>query len=338
MTTHARLCSRLALLLESNGINLSGLAQLASMSSLFQLLSHSANQQRAAHTILDAYPALTCIYRTTATSGSTATSFILVERRGHDPGYQLPILLSSMIPVRSSLRIATYCTLELLASSQSGQSPGVSLGDAMLDQPDPGSAAQWLPVLFRQTASGCQSMKGTSESEGLYLCGGRGGTVRGRESVGVPYPIRKDSIPGGYNSMFHITHCTQGLMETLDDVDGAVSFKIEDTLDEEVMDSLMFDETFNRSKQYFTLLQSSAASLEHGIVLNRAIYVFTVVTVIYTPIGFIAAFWALPYCQQPAGNGTGDKFLISRGFTTTFTVVPILIYIIAMLVAIVPWT
>ena len=41
--------------------------------------------------------------------------------------------------------------------------------------------------------------------EGLYLCGGRGGAVRGRESDGAPYPIRKAAVSGCSDSMLNIT-------------------------------------------------------------------------------------------------------------------------------------
>jgi hypothetical protein len=41
--------------------------------------------------------------------------------------------------------------------------------------------------------------------EGLYLCGARGGAVRGRESDGAPYPIGKAAISGCSDSMFDIT-------------------------------------------------------------------------------------------------------------------------------------
>lgn len=41
-------------------------------------------------------------------------------------------------------QIGTYCTLEQLASIQSGQSPGVALGAAMLDQPDLGSIVRFV--------------------------------------------------------------------------------------------------------------------------------------------------------------------------------------------------
>ncbi len=47
--------------------------------------------------------------------------------------------------------------------------------------------------------------KGTSERRGLYLCGARGGAVRGRESDGAPYPIRKAAVSGCSDSMFKIT-------------------------------------------------------------------------------------------------------------------------------------
>ncbi|KAK4170889.1 hypothetical protein QBC36DRAFT_295879, partial [Triangularia setosa] len=123
-------------------------------------------------------------------------------------------------------------------------------------------------------------------------------------------------------------------------------FELETTLNLESLDDFMFDESFNRSKLYFSLLQILRTSsnmigstlsdwsrmekewqqdtaLQHtwpeydrqaashnwnkatlalrdlfnatslrestkSIVLNRAIYVFTIVTVIYTPIGFLA--------------------------------------------------
>jgi hypothetical protein len=41
--------------------------------------------------------------------------------------------------------------------------------------------------------------------EGFYLCGGCGGTVRGRESDGAPYPIRKAAVSGCSDSVFYIT-------------------------------------------------------------------------------------------------------------------------------------
>jgi hypothetical protein len=46
--------------------------------------------------------------------------------------------------------------------------------------------------------------KGRRRGRG-YLCGTRGGAVRGRESDGAPYPIRKDAVSGCSDSMFYIT-------------------------------------------------------------------------------------------------------------------------------------
>lgn len=47
--------------------------------------------------------------------------------------------------------------------------------------------------------------KGTSERTWLYLCGGRGWAVRGRESDGALYPIGRAAKPGGCDSEFYIT-------------------------------------------------------------------------------------------------------------------------------------
>ena len=41
--------------------------------------------------------------------------------------------------------------------------------------------------------------------EGLYLCGARGGAVRGPESDGAPYPIGKAAVSGCSDSEFDIT-------------------------------------------------------------------------------------------------------------------------------------
>ncbi|KAK3299245.1 uncharacterized protein B0H64DRAFT_439639 [Chaetomium fimeti] len=67
-----------------------------------------------------------------------------------------------------------------------------------------------------------------------------------------------------------------------------------------------------------------------GIELNRAVYVFTVVTVIYTPISFLATFFALPFL-----NNSGDDVDIGvpRGFTTSFIVVPLVTYLASLAVA-----
>ena len=43
--------------------------------------------------------------------------------------------------------------------------------------------------------------------EGLYLCGGRGWAVRGRESDGAPYPVTNAAVSGCSDSMLNIK-CT----------------------------------------------------------------------------------------------------------------------------------
>ncbi len=48
------------------------------------------------------------------------------------------------------------------------------------------------------------------EGEGRYLCGARGGAVRGRESDGAPYPIRKAAVSGCSDSEFCITRRQKG--------------------------------------------------------------------------------------------------------------------------------
>ena len=65
-----------------------------------------------------------------------------------------------MTPVLSPLRTRTYCTLEPLVRTQSGQSTGVSLGDAILDQPNRGSKVRF--VMKIKTSPPC--------SEGLSFC------------------------------------------------------------------------------------------------------------------------------------------------------------------------
>ncbi|KAJ8125356.1 hypothetical protein O1611_g8283 [Lasiodiplodia mahajangana] len=66
-----------------------------------------------------------------------------------------------------------------------------------------------------------------------------------------------------------------------------------------------------------------------GMALNRAIYVFTVITVIYTPVGFMAAFWALPFLNN-AKDGVVPE---PPAFRNTFIIIPILTYALAIAVA-----
>ncbi|KAG6363283.1 hypothetical protein INS49_008380 [Diaporthe citri] len=68
-----------------------------------------------------------------------------------------------------------------------------------------------------------------------------------------------------------------------------------------------------------------------AMTINRAIYVFTAVTVIYTPLGFVAAFWALPILNTTSeGESTRPS---SVAFVATFVIVPALTYIGCILMA-----
>lgn len=111
---------------------------------------------------------------------------------------------------------------------------------------------------------------------------------------------------------------------------------------------------------------TSLREASKGIALNRAIYVFTVVTVLYTPIGFLAVrclnffspfrnpsfaflriqvwgdtnitqktFWAMPIFNNTGTNDQGGPPALPRGFIATFIAIPLLTYTICIAVA---WT
>ncbi|KAI1472915.1 uncharacterized protein F4812DRAFT_31724 [Daldinia caldariorum] len=70
---------------------------------------------------------------------------------------------------------------------------------------------------------------------------------------------------------------------------------------------------------------TSLRETSKAMALNRAIYVFTVVTIIYTPLGFMATFWALPVLNSSPNNETAVWW---RAFISTFVLIPALTYII----------
>ncbi|RBA10306.1 hypothetical protein FPRO05_06242 [Fusarium proliferatum] len=70
-----------------------------------------------------------------------------------------------------------------------------------------------------------------------------------------------------------------------------------------------------------------------AMALNQAIYVFTVVTVLFTPVSFLATFWALPFLNNPAeGSGTIPE---PSAFRNSFIIMPLLTYALVIGVA---WT
>ncbi|KAI1376339.1 hypothetical protein F4677DRAFT_88922 [Hypoxylon crocopeplum] len=72
---------------------------------------------------------------------------------------------------------------------------------------------------------------------------------------------------------------------------------------------------------------TSLREASKGMVLSRAIYVFTAVTVIYTPLGFMATFWALPIFSSSLSNGGGTSL---TAFISTFVLVPLLTYLVSL--------
>ncbi|KAI8677733.1 hypothetical protein NCS55_00490800 [Fusarium keratoplasticum] len=69
-----------------------------------------------------------------------------------------------------------------------------------------------------------------------------------------------------------------------------------------------------------------------AMALNQAIYVFTVVTVLFTPVSFLATFWALPFLNNPAEEGS-DKVPEPASFRSSFVTLPLLTYTLVIGIA-----
>ncbi|KAI0451591.1 hypothetical protein F5B21DRAFT_376679 [Xylaria acuta] len=65
--------------------------------------------------------------------------------------------------------------------------------------------------------------------------------------------------------------------------------------------------------------------------LNLYIGVFTTVTVFFTPLGFIATLWTIPYLQSKSDEPT------PKGFTESFVAVPLLTYILSGFIILYFW-
>ncbi|RSL61196.1 hypothetical protein CEP53_005217 [Fusarium sp. AF-6] len=66
--------------------------------------------------------------------------------------------------------------------------------------------------------------------------------------------------------------------------------------------------------------------------LNQAIYIFTVVTVLFTPVSFLATFWALPFLNNPAEEGS-DMVPEPSSFRSSFVTLPLLTYTLVIGIA-----
>ncbi|KAI1113108.1 hypothetical protein F5Y14DRAFT_418900 [Nemania sp. NC0429] len=70
----------------------------------------------------------------------------------------------------------------------------------------------------------------------------------------------------------------------------------------------------------------NAASLREALkakTLNLFIGVFTVVTVFFTPLSFVATFWAIPFLAQ------NSQAVVPSAFTTSFVAVPVFTYLLS---------
>ncbi|KAF5597807.1 regulatory alcR [Fusarium pseudocircinatum] len=68
-----------------------------------------------------------------------------------------------------------------------------------------------------------------------------------------------------------------------------------------------------------------------AMALNQAIYVFTVVTVLFTPVSFLATFWALPFLNNPTEGS--DTVPEPSAFRNSFIIMPLLTYALVISVA-----
>ncbi|RMJ12716.1 hypothetical protein CDV36_007644 [Fusarium kuroshium] len=69
-----------------------------------------------------------------------------------------------------------------------------------------------------------------------------------------------------------------------------------------------------------------------AMALNQAIYIFTVVTVLFTPVSFLATFWALPFLNNPVEEGS-DMVPEPKAFRSSFIAMPLLTYTLVIGIA-----
>ncbi|KAI0875215.1 hypothetical protein GGS24DRAFT_456329 [Hypoxylon argillaceum] len=97
-------------------------------------------------------------------------------------------------------------------------------------------------------------------------------------------------------------------------------------------------ERIEKKKEEVTSLQDAllnASSLREALkakTLNLYIGVFTTVTVFFTPLGFITAFWAIPFLDPKSDDS------VPNGFIASFITVPLVTYILSTVIVIYFWT
>ncbi|KAK1516675.1 hypothetical protein CPAR01_16291 [Colletotrichum paranaense] len=119
--------------------------------------------------------------------------------------------------------------------------------------------------------------------------------------------IRDDELNGVKESWKYVA---ESISVSTKKLQGRVNQQIEDL---KVHQESMFNAT-------------SLRETNNGMALNRSVYVLTAFTILYTPIGFMATFWALPFLNSPSDGG---KPKVPDGFQESFITVPILTYFIA---------
>ncbi|SCO89978.1 uncharacterized protein FRV6_14106 [Fusarium oxysporum] len=199
--------------------------------------------------------------------------------------------------------------------------------------------------------------------------------------------------------------CMDAWDDALDAIDGLVHVSLDDLDNQAQVEDLMFDKSFDRSKDYFVALQllrlmdewidevvpsikemkenpsverfplcaaeamdnfdaairnmkeradvvqkrvrkkqvevnslrdglfnaTSLREASKAMALNQAIYVFTVVTVLFTPVSFLATFWALPFLNNPIErSGVVPE---PSAFRNSFIIMPLLTYVLVIGVA-----
>ncbi|KAI8630556.1 hypothetical protein F5Y19DRAFT_428106 [Xylariaceae sp. FL1651] len=86
------------------------------------------------------------------------------------------------------------------------------------------------------------------------------------------------------------------------------------------------------SLQDVLLSASSRHEAKKAKTLNLYIGVFTTVTVFFTPLGFIATFWTIPFLATSSSTQTPSAFM------TSFVVVPVLTYLVSAVIIVYLWS
>ncbi|TDZ24742.1 hypothetical protein Cob_v002413 [Colletotrichum orbiculare MAFF 240422] len=126
----------------------------------------------------------------------------------------------------------------------------------------------------------------------------------------------------------------------LESLEAETAFQINDLDRPAALEKIMFDHSFHQSTKIHMedikglqdglFNASSLRETNNGMLMSRAVYAFTIVTIIYTPLGFMATFWALPFLNQ---NQDGQTMNPPSSFHPSFVLVPLVTYLITAVFA-----